>query len=74
MVNSMGRIRGHYEWDDDHLAVMLATAQRARAELGYRFRPLKKGMEGTIAWLRESGQWPGRSPEARKGNGQGTKR
>jgi farnesol dehydrogenase len=35
------------------------SSERAKAALGYRFRPLKKGLEGTIAWLRESGQWPG---------------
>jgi farnesol dehydrogenase len=45
------------------------SSERARAELGYRFRPLRKGMEGTIAWLRESGQWPG----DKKGNGRGSR-
>jgi len=40
------------------------NSEHAKAELGYRFRPLKKGLEGTIAWLRESGQWP--SPKVAK--------
>lgn len=34
------------------------SSERARAELGYRFRPLRKGLEGTIAWLQEIGRWP----------------
>jgi len=46
------------------------SSERARTALGYRFRPLKKGMEGTIAWLRESGQWP----QGKKGNGRGGRR
>ncbi|HEV7517022.1 MAG TPA: NAD-dependent epimerase/dehydratase family protein [Thermoanaerobaculia bacterium] len=41
------------------------SSERARAELGYRSRPLRKGMEGTIAWLRESGQWP--QPKVKNG-------
>jgi farnesol dehydrogenase len=46
------------------------NSEHARAELGYRFRPLRKGMEGTIAWLRESGQWP----QDKKANGRGPRR
>jgi NAD+-dependent farnesol dehydrogenase len=40
------------------------SSEHAKAELGYRSRPLRKGLEGTIAWLRESGQWP--SPKVAK--------
>jgi NAD+-dependent farnesol dehydrogenase len=34
------------------------SSARAEAELGYRHRSLKEGMAGSIAWLRETGQWP----------------
>jgi farnesol dehydrogenase len=37
------------------------SSEKAKAQLGYRFRPLRKGMEGTLAWLRESGQWPAKA-------------
>ncbi|HXO20074.1 MAG TPA: NAD-dependent epimerase/dehydratase family protein [Thermoanaerobaculia bacterium] len=33
------------------------SSAKAEAELGYRFRPLAKGLAATIAWLEESGQW-----------------
>ena len=35
------------------------SSARAAAELGYTFRPLRQGLAGTLAWLRESGQWQG---------------
>lgn len=37
------------------------SSEKAKAQLGYRFRPLRKGMEGTLAWLHESGQWPAKA-------------
>jgi hypothetical protein len=39
----------HHDW-----AYSSATAERA---LGYRSRPLRQGLEESIAWLRATGQW-----------------
>ena len=33
-------------------------SSRAERELGYRGRPLADGLATTVAWLKESGQWP----------------
>jgi NAD+-dependent farnesol dehydrogenase len=33
-------------------------SSRAERELGYRGRPLAEGLTSTVAWLKESGQWP----------------
>jgi nucleoside-diphosphate-sugar epimerase len=32
----------------------------AQKELGYTFRPLEQGLSESVAWLKESGQWPSR--------------
>jgi len=37
------------------------SSEKAKAQISYRFRPLRKGLEGTLAWLRESGQWPAKA-------------
>jgi nucleoside-diphosphate-sugar epimerase len=34
------------------------SSARAAADLGYSFRRLREGIAATLAWLRESGQWP----------------
>lgn len=34
------------------------SSKTAEAELGYRWRPLDQGLETTVAWLRETDQWP----------------
>jgi nucleoside-diphosphate-sugar epimerase len=36
------------------------SSARAENELGYRWRTLAEGLAGTVAWLKESGQWPAR--------------
>ena len=33
------------------------SSARAEAELGYRCRPLAEGLQATLAWLEETGQW-----------------
>jgi nucleoside-diphosphate-sugar epimerase len=33
------------------------SSARAAADLGYSFRRLREGIAGTLAWLRETGQW-----------------
>ncbi|HTQ79985.1 MAG TPA: NAD-dependent epimerase/dehydratase family protein [Thermoanaerobaculia bacterium] len=38
------------------------SSDRAKAELGYRFRSLQEGLQGTIAWLHEIGRWQPPSP------------
>lgn len=35
----------------------------AAAEIGYRPRSLRAGLEATMAWLRETGVWPEQAPE-----------